>query len=210
LKALQKLPKPEILQRREDNWTAEYLEAVNGGTAKDHEHWRHAEIKETLRQELLGKCAYCEGFVEDVSYPHVEHILPKSVKPELAHRWLNLTSACGRCNVNKGEFYSEDAALLNPYVDDVDSHLAFLGYLVDWGLGSERGEVTVRTLDLNRADLASSRAKRLEAMKELLERWNESREPLRNILEDSIRLDAQEGEFSKTVVAYLRSFDFPI
>jgi hypothetical protein len=210
MQKLTKTTKPQVLVQNEEQWTDDYVAAVANGDSKRYERWRHPEIKKALRQEVRSRCAYCEGFVDDVSFPHVEHIIPKAIAPELAHRWINLTSACGRCNNAKGDFYDQDNGLLNPYVDDLDRHISFLGSLIQWELGSARGELTIRQLGLNRFDLAKERAKRLEAIRGILDRWHAANQPLRGVLEESLRLDAEEGEFSGAVVAYLRSFQFPI
>lgn len=210
MQKLTKIAKPNILRANEDRWTTEYVRAVPVGEGSRYEKWRHPEIKKALRDEVKSKCAYCEAFVDDVSFPHVEHIIPKAIAPDLAHRWTNLTSACGRCNVAKHDHYDAESGILNPYTDEIDEHIGFLGSLIQWGLGSEQGELTIKQLGLNRRDLALARARRLESIRELLERWHAAEEPLRNALEASLRLDAREGEFSGTVIAYLRVFEFPI
>jgi 5-methylcytosine-specific restriction endonuclease McrA len=210
VRVLTKLDKPQVLRDNETRWTARYVAATGAGDPKPHEKWGHSEIKRVLRDEVKGKCAYCEGYVDDISYPHVEHIVPKTVKPELAHRWENLTSACGRCNIAKGDFYDAADGLLNPYEDPLDAHLVFLGSLISWDLGSVRGELTVRRLRLNRLDLANARANRLDEIREVLERWHDASDPLRGVLADGLRLDAREGEFSRSVLAYLSFFEFPV
>jgi len=199
-----------VLVVNETRWTTNYL--LHRGTLEErkHEKWGHADIRRALAEETLAKCAYCEGFVDDVSFPHVEHIVPKAVKPELAHIWDNLTSACGRCNTAKGAFYLGDDGLLDPYRDDPCDHLRFIGGLVHWDLGGARGELTARQLKLNRLELVRARAKRLEDVRVLLDRWYASDEPLKGVLEEALRLDALEGEFTQTVVAYLEFFGFPL
>jgi 5-methylcytosine-specific restriction endonuclease McrA len=207
---LAKGDKPQVLVDNEETWTTEYLAAIPRGEAKRHERWRHRQIREALRDELAGKCAYCEGFVKDVAFPHVEHIIPKGLRPDLAHRWENLTSACPRCNVAKDDFYDEENGLLDPYQDDLDAHLIFLGGLINWGLGSFRGELTVRRLGLNRLDLINARAKRLGEVRQVVDEWHTAEESLKEVLAAGLRIDAHQGEFSATVCAYLRSFGFPL
>lgn len=145
---LTKIAKPKVLRDNEAQWTADYVNAIAAGDGSQHEKWRHPEIKKALRDEVKSRCAYCEAFVDDVSFPHVEHIIPKAVAPDLAHRWANLTSACGRCNVAKHDFYDAENGILNPYIDEVAEHIRFLGNLIQWGLGSARGELTVKRLGL--------------------------------------------------------------
>ncbi|RIJ58246.1 HNH endonuclease [Clavibacter phaseoli] len=202
MKQLTKLSQPRVLAQNGPEWTRQYVEAP-ADTRRHYERWRHADIKARLRDETDSKCAYCEGFVEDVAYPHVEHIIPKSHSPELAHEWQNLTSACERCNTRKGNYYEPAMQLLNPYNDDVSVHLRPQGPLMDWTRGDTRAELTVHKLGLNRIDLVASRAKRLQQVRELIERWHLSDAPLKSVLADVIKEDANSGEFSETVGALL-------
>jgi uncharacterized protein (TIGR02646 family) len=203
------MPKPAVLADNETAWTEQYL-AAPIPERKSRERWRHAEIKAVLRQELGGRCAYCEGFVDDVSFPHVEHIAPKSIFPERAHIWINLTSACGRCNTLKGDYWNVDLSILDPYADDVGGALVFLGGFVDWRSSSAKGEVSVRRLQLNRIDLVQSRVRRLESIRGLVNEWEKAQGAKREILEDAIRLDMAEGEFAATVAGYLEQRGFAV
>jgi hypothetical protein len=186
------------------------LEACKTGTQKKYENWRHPQIRDGLRAETTGRCAYCEGVVADVAYPNVEHIIPKAVHPELAHRWPNLTWACPACNGAKGDYYHPDLPVLNPYEDDIQAHLAFPGGLASHNLGAIRGELTVKQLKLNRYDLVNSRVDRLTKVLEMVERWNEADGQRREALAIGIRLDAAEGEFTAAVFQYLEYLGFPI
>lgn len=210
MRQLTKGAKPLILETNEITWTAEYLNAVPSGTQDKHEHWRHKDIKAALHEETSGRCAYCEVDIGDVTWPHVEHIQPKSAFPELAHVWHNLACACPRCNGNKKEYYHPDYAILNPFVDQISDHIDFPGGFVSAKLGAKRGEITIKKLKLNHNDLVRARAERLSKIEELVNRWNESSDPLRTILADAIRLDAMEGEFSAAVAQHLRHLDFPV
>lgn len=209
MRQLSKTEAPEVLKSNGDTWTQAYVSAAVKERPR-FEKWRHAEIKEALRMETRARCAYCEGIVEDVSYAHVEHIRPKSLFPELAHFWLNLTTACGVCNVNKGDYFVEGNACLDPYNDDLTQFIQPVGPMIDWVAGNARAEITVRRIGLNRSNLVIARTERIANIRDLYVRWHASAEPLRSILEDALRLDALEGEFVQTVVEYLRSKGFPI
>ncbi|EME18185.1 hypothetical protein G419_17512 [Rhodococcus triatomae BKS 15-14] len=76
-------------------------------------------------------------------------------------------------------------------------------------MGEKRGEVTVLLLDLNRLDLVRSRMERITKIRGLVSRWYDANEPLKGILAESIRVDANEGEFTAAVVAYLEAVGFP-
>jgi uncharacterized protein (TIGR02646 family) len=210
MKPLSKVERPEVLRLQGVDWTLVYVNASTGDERRKHEKWRHREIKEALRVETSSKCAYCEGLVDDVSYPHVEHIRPKSKFPELAHDWANLTTACERCNVAKGDYFEPGLELINPYADDVATHLQALGPIVDWSKGDVRAELTVRRLALNRFELVMARTRRLDSVRSLIERWHGSSEPLRTALASAIRLDATEGEFSQSVIYLLKQHGFPM
>jgi hypothetical protein len=210
VRKLNKLPKPHILEVKEDVWTTAYVSAVAAGTAKNAERWRHEEIKLTLDAETDGKCAYCESLVLDVAYPHVEHIVPKAIHPELAHRWHNLTWACPKCNVAKDVAYHPTEGVLNPYVDDIEAHLVFHGDFIDSPLGDPRGAITVIACDLNRYDLVRSRVARLCAVRDLVVRWHGEVGPMREALATAIRLDAERGEYTAVVGAYLKRVGFPL
>lgn len=206
---LEKGPLPEVLRVNQLAWTQAYV-AASKEERPAREKWRHSEIKVALRAETDSKCAYCEAKIVDVSYPHVEHIRPKVDFPELAHEWTNLTTACSVCNTQKGDYFVEDAELLNPYVDEVQNSIEHFGPIIDWVAGDIRAEITVRKLDLNRPALVVSRGDRLASIRELYNKWHESSEPLRTTLASAIRLDASRGEFRQTVFAYLRARDFPL
>jgi hypothetical protein len=199
-----------VLQRNEEQWTSQYLAARGTDREKASERWRDPEIKRALREETAQKCAYCEALIEDVSYPHVEHIVPKALYPELAHRWTNLTLACPQCNGSKGSFYDPIAGILDPYVDLIDNFIFFYGTIVRWKLGAVRGEVTVRSLKLNRLDLVRSRKERIEKVAEMVDRWGAANEPLRTILYQSITEEIETGEFTRSVKDYVERLGFPI
>lgn len=210
MRPLTKAPKPGILEVNEDAWTDCYVAARKKGEEKSHERWRHSEIRDSLNAETDGKCAYCESVVSDVSYSQVEHIIPKSLRPDLAHRWNNLTSACPRCNNNKKSFYDEIAGIINPYTDQIHNHLRFYGDIIDARLGSVRGDITIRQLQLNRIDLVASRVKRLEKIRDLVEHWHKADGVQKTVLEKAIKLDCKLGEYTATVSAYLESLGFPM
>lgn len=209
MKALVKTETPAVLRKNERAWNDSYVEAA-AESSKNHEKWRHPDIKAALRTETDSKCAYCEARIEDVSFSHVEHLLPKSKFPELSHSWSNLTMACEVCNVAKGDYFIEDCACLNPYLDHIPDFVAPIGPFIDWAAGDARAEITVKKIRLNRSALVQARAERIASVRELYERWFESVEPLRSVLAEAIVFDVLQGEFTYTVETFLRSKNFPI
>lgn len=60
-------------------------------------------VRETLAKMCVGpvRCAYCEDSLAD----EVEHILPKSLFPDLTFVWANYCFSCGPCNGPKSNRY---------------------------------------------------------------------------------------------------------
>jgi hypothetical protein len=210
VKQIAKVAAPPVLVTNATEWTSKYLAAASPEERKRHEKWRHPDIRHALKGETNSKCAYCEAFVADVAYPHVEHIVPKSQRPDLAHEWRNLTTACEPCNVYKGDYYDPEYGILDPYDDDAASRLTAFGAFIDWVRGDQQAEITVTKLRLNRLDLVSSRIDRLNHVRSLIERWHDSEGALKATLEQVISVEAREGEFSASACALLRSHRFPL
>ncbi len=206
---LTKAAAPAVLGAKAAEWTAEYERRLAAGTVKGYRPWGHPEIKAAVIEETREKCAYCESYARHVTYGDVEHILPKSVRPELVVAWENLTFVCDVCNTNKGDYYSEDEPLLNPYSDDPPAHIMFLGDMVMHRPGSAMGERTVLRVDLDRAELRERREERLRALKRLADRWVEAREAgkieLARLLEVALRSETEgEREYAAAVRDFFR------
>ncbi|MDR0909365.1 MAG: HNH endonuclease [Spirochaetaceae bacterium] len=127
-------------------------------------NYKHPQNKDALRKSTSGKCMYCESKIDHNSFAHVEHIKPKAKYPELEFVWDNLGYSCERCNNYKGDIYDEALPFINPYDEEPEGHIIFIGALAFCKQGSERGEFTIKALQLNRADLIEDRQERLNAI----------------------------------------------
>ncbi|MDA8034813.1 MAG: HNH endonuclease [Actinomycetota bacterium] len=191
-------------------WTDEYQASLAGRDAPTAP-WRHPEVVAALAEETHGKCAYCEGIISDVSYPHVEHILPKSLRPDLVVKWENLTLGCAVCNTNKGAYYDPGAPLIHPYNDDPLSHIAISGPAIMAQLGDDKGARTILRLKLMRSPLMIERMRRIQALHLLLDRWTRTKGPDKETLEDAVREElADDKEFAQSLRAYAESMGFPV
>jgi hypothetical protein len=204
---ISKGPEPPILVERAVEWTAEYMRYVAGEpvVAAAKTHYRHPEIKAAVRAETWSKCAYCESRVSHVSPGDVEHIIPKTFRPDLVVQWDNLTHVCSVCNRKKGDAYNEDVAFLNPYLDDPERFLSFAGPWVCHHPGAIRGYATRRKLDLNRPDLLQRRLELLESLQTLLDRYDsETSLALRGYIRAQLEeYAAPASEFAATARAFL-------
>jgi uncharacterized protein (TIGR02646 family) len=161
---LAKTEKPAVLVRNADAWTRELLEALaNNGDAKGvrKNRYNNPEVKKALIDETRDKCAYCESKISHVTYGDIEHIAPKSVRPELTYEWDNLTLACDVCNTKK----SNHEGLVDPYTDAIDQFFRFAGPMICAVPGRDKAGVTEAILKLNRVELMERRGESLNALR---------------------------------------------
>ena len=208
---LVKGPKPKVLADNETPWRDTYVGHVRDGAAitpADKTRYRHGDIKAALRKETSDKCAYCESKVTHVYPGDCEHMIAKSHRPDLVVTWENLTFACNRCNGSKGEYFSLDEPLIDPYADDPSAHLVFIGPLIFQRPGSGKGERTRLRLKLHRQELNERRRERLDALQPLVERWKTMPESeLKKLLQSELCAEAAPGaEYSAMVTTFLREY----
>jgi uncharacterized protein (TIGR02646 family) len=151
--------------------------------------------REVLRDASYGKCVWCESQLGSTGPADIDHYRPKhraeglrkgDIQPDhywwLAYSWDNLVFSCQSCNRAKRTRFpvvgkrlepgdpvgAEQPLLLNPYgADDPSEHLRFE---VDGTVRpiSERGDVTIEVLALNRPDLVVGRRRAAELTQSLL------------------------------------------
>lgn len=169
--------------------------------------YKAKDIKEFLRRETSDKCAYCESKVPHIDHGDVEHILPKSIFPDLRFSYENLTYACGICNTKKGSFYDAGVPLLNPYKDLPEDHLMPVGPMVLRVPTSDRGLLTEKKLDLNRSDLVERRQERLQAAASLVDQIVRTKnQTIRAVLREEIAKEClADKEYSLVVRGYIAS-----
>lgn len=166
MRQLLKTDIPQILEKNSAKWTNVILSALDKGekpTSYQKSKYNHKDIKEALLGETFEKCAYCESKFKHVTYGDIEHIIPKSIVPNKAFDWSNLTLACDVCNTNKGDWYADDnhEGIVDPYLDDPKDHLLFFREVVVENPCSDKGLITVRKLKLGRIALLEKRRERL-------------------------------------------------
>lgn len=141
------------------------------------------EVRDVIFEIFHRKCAYCETFDYkfdiELFRPRLGAINLNQKKSHdhywwLCYEWENLYLACNICNFKKANKFPvagdrgpleasletlrelEDALLIDPCYDDPDEHLAF----GDEGIVSpitEKGRITIETLNLNRPVLVVAR-----------------------------------------------------
>jgi uncharacterized protein (TIGR02646 family) len=172
-------------------------------------NYKHPRNKSALADSTKGKCMYCESKIAHVNFGHVEHIKPKKVGlfPHLEFEWSNLGYVCDRCNNAKSSKWVS-VEFIDPYSENPAVHLRAYGSLLLSRDASERGEVTVNEIELNRAELVEQRNTRIKAIHQALTaalRVNNL--GVRESAIAELKKDAlPDKEFSMVVGAYLESF----
>ena len=123
--------------------------------------YKHPVNKNALVDASSGKCMYCESKITHVYFGDVEHIKPKSKFPSLQFDWFNLGFSCAKCNSAKSDKYDENTPHINPYDEDPEEHLIAWGALLKTKNASERGEITILDINLNRPELIEKRNARI-------------------------------------------------
>jgi hypothetical protein len=65
------------------------------------DYWRHC--KDSLRNNAQGQCCYSGSFLRPSEITHIDHSLPKTLRPDLAYEWTNYRFSAHRINGKKGE-----------------------------------------------------------------------------------------------------------
>ncbi|MEZ5301579.1 MAG: HNH endonuclease [Verrucomicrobiales bacterium] len=114
----------------------------------------YAEAKPFLVERLGLYCSYCERPIK--TNLAVEHVLPKSLHPDLEREWSNFTLGCVNCNSTKKDKPVDRRALILP--DQDNSFLAFQYHergvvVADPALGEEiatKAGATLRLVGLDK------------------------------------------------------------
>lgn len=174
-------------------------------------NYKAAENKAALLDASYDKCMYCESKVTHVYFGDVEHIKPKDPDkfPELEFEWTNLGIVCAKCNNEKRNKYFHEAPLIDPYSEAPSDHLFAFGELLLHRNGSERGEVTIREVALNRTSLIQRRRDRLEAIRKALDACHRTQTSvLREAALAALKAECHESkEFSLFVSSLLGAHD---
>ncbi|MEE8729263.1 MAG: HNH endonuclease [Rahnella inusitata] len=151
---------------------------------------------------------YCESRVAHVYFGDVEHIRPKAQDkyPELEFEWSNHGYCCARCNNAKKDQFDNDYPLIDPYSEDPNTHLLAFGSLLMHKAGSERGALTISTVDLNRPELIEQRSIRINELRNAIDACyrtssNAVREMLLSALNQESEADKEFSMFAAALIA---------
>lgn len=166
--------------------------------------YSHPLNKKDLRDAAFGKCMYCESKIPHISFADVEHIKPKCAGkfPHLEFAWDNLGYSCSICNNNKSDEYDVSIPFIDPYSEDPTDHLYAFGPLLLHK--TNRGEVTISIIKLNRPEIFEKRSERTISVKRLIDLYKSSTGLLQASLKSELLQEAaSDKEYSLIVKALL-------
>jgi len=170
-------------------------------------NYKHPQNKLALVKANSHKCMYCESLVSHVYYGDVEHIVPKSVKPELEFVWENLGYVCARCNGAKKDKYDEGLEIIDPYSEDPALNLLAVGWVLYPLKGSAKGELTILNVDLNRRELVQRRQDLINRVnRAVVACFNSSSKQLQANALQALKAEAEaDKEYALFVDSFLKS-----
>lgn len=184
---LTKESEPKYLSKNKFSFTKRLIESLNTDNGRKRsknllKKYNHPEITSALKRESHGKCIYCESKLAHISFPHIEHIKPKSKYPDLTFDYNNMGLSCQVCNHNKSDKYDLNNPIVNPYVDDPNQFFEPNGAFIF--TKNDRARWTCDSIGLNRPDLLEARRERIQTLSKLFKILRQSNNDL---LKDLIR-----------------------
>ena len=169
--------------------------------------YRNEQNKQALLNATNQKCMYCESRITHIDYGDVEHFRPKEKYPDLEFAWQNLGIACARCNREfKRDKFDETIPFIDPFDEDPENHIVAIGDILKQKLGSERGELTIIDIDLNRGDLIEKRSAKMEELSVEIDRCMRASNPtIRDkalaALKEQCQADKEYASLARTIFA---------
>lgn len=165
MRFIERLNKPLILEQKEAEWTAVFLENQDK-KRPDGSKYGHKQIREQLNTMSFHKCFYCESKLKGVSQEidHYEEV-SETESRKLAYIWTNLYLACTNCNNKVPNKTIAVTDALNPCFhqdSEIEEHLTFTKELITAKNGSVLGLNTIKKFRLNNASLDYLRLQRLQ------------------------------------------------
>ena len=176
--------------------------ALSGG------NYKHPDNKLALKASTFHKCMYCESKITHIDYGDIEHIKPKSKYPSLEFTWSNLGFSCTVCNRKyKKNNYDENTPLINPYDEEPSEQIICSGAMVYPKQGSERGELSIKYLGLNRVELIEKRQLKIDEINKAIKAcYRSTNQVLKNNALNELKNESNEDkEYSMIIKAFFES-----
>ena len=174
MRHITRLPEPEILHRKHDEWQAKFdaCRRNDASARPDSSKYGHKDIRKALEASSYGKCFYCEGRLGGIM-KEIDHFVEVAIAPELAYTWTNLYLSCSNCNDKIDHNKIPVECVLDPCRDtdeEIRAHITFEDECICAQPGSQKGLSTIQKYRLNTELLDMKRQKWLnKIMKDVIE-----------------------------------------
>lgn len=169
MRHIKRINKPDILVRKEQEWTQNFIHSDK--TRPDSSKYGHREIRESLIAMSFHKCFFCETKLA-IAQSEVDHFVEVAEKKELAFEWDNLYLACNECNRKKLDNSAIPVAdTLDPckHTDtEIKKHLTFEDEIIRINNESEIGFRTIQKYKLDRNTLNYHKLRHLSQFKDVV------------------------------------------
>ncbi len=169
MRHLERLPKPNILTRKEQEWTAKFVESEN--IRPDNSKYGHKDIVADLNSISFHKCFYSEQKLKGIP-KEIDHHIEVAERKDLAYDWDNLYLSSTICNNKLPNKTISVDDVLNPFVNsdtEIEEHLTFEDECITAKNGSKLGFDTIKKYRLDSPLLDSIRSRVLHQFKDVLE-----------------------------------------
>ncbi|MBT3209896.1 MAG: hypothetical protein HOB05_01395 [Bacteroidetes bacterium] len=212
MRYLKRLLKPEILVKKEQEWTEKFL--ISKKKRPDNSKYGHTKIKEQLNSMSFHKCFYCETKLKNTP-KQIDHYIEISERADIAFDWNNLYLSCTNCNSKIANKEISVNEALNPCKDSdnkIQNHLTFENEIITAKNNSEIGLQTIKKFRLDSNLLDNLRAKQLIQFQQLLvkifqNKENEGRKKMNKTeIESLVRFSQVDYSFSLMFRILLQKF----
>lgn len=167
---LERLPKPQILLKKEEEWTTKFVNSEK--SRPDSSKYGHKQIREDLNSISFGKCFYCEKKINH-ERQEIDHFVEVSAKEgrNLAFDWNNLFLACDNCNRKINHETIPVTDVLDPFKNsdrEIMNHLDFDREQIIARNNSKLGLLTIKKYRLNSSGLDYYRLRQLDYFNKIL------------------------------------------
>ncbi len=168
MRYIERLPKPDILVRKEKEWLKNFL--ASGKKRPDASKYRHKKILSALNAMSFHKCFYCEKELKGVS-SEIDHFIEVAEDKKLAFEWTNLYLACDNCNNKSPNKTIPTTDVLDPCKDSdpqITEHITFEDEIICAVNNSVKGLKTIQKYKLDTEQLDYLRGKRLQVFYKII------------------------------------------
>ncbi len=168
MRHIKRLPAPQILVEKQEEWTQKFL--LSNNPRPDSSKYAHREIREALNAMSMHKCFYCERKLKGITQ-EVDHYVEVAEAREKAFAWENLYLACSDCNRKLSNRSIPNSETLDPCMhpdEEIMQHITFEDEMVLSLNGSDKGLQTIKKYKLDSQQLDYLRLKQRQYFTDLL------------------------------------------